>query len=95
MATLLDQATQRSSVLARVVQPKSANLSAAAARSLLQLNFDASDKKRMHELAIKAQGGELSHDEELELDEYRRVGRLLDLLHSKARLSLKKRTKGA
>jgi hypothetical protein len=61
-----------------------------AAPSLLELGFDEGDRARMHELAVRGQGGALSGAEELELESYCRTGRLLDLMHSKARLSLKK-----
>ena len=77
-------------ILSRVIQPKHSNLSAAAARGWLKLDFDQQDRDRMHELALKAQEGSLTPPEEAALDNYRRVGRILDLLHSKARLSLKK-----
>jgi uncharacterized protein YnzC (UPF0291/DUF896 family) len=43
----------------------------------------------MHELAGKAQDGTLTGAEAAELESYRRVGRLLDLMRSKARRSLK------
>jgi hypothetical protein len=44
----------------------------------------------MHELAEKNQAGELSEDELRALESYRHVGRLLDLMRSKARLSLRR-----
>ncbi|WP_261341159.1 hypothetical protein [Fimbriiglobus ruber] len=43
----------------------------------------------MHDLAVKNQEGDISAAEQDELDGYRRVGRLLDLIGAKARLSLK------
>jgi hypothetical protein len=78
-------------ILTRVVQPNHHDLSPAAARALLKLDFTDSDRQRMHELAVKNQAGALLGAEEHELDSYLRVGRLLDLLGAKARLSLKKR----
>jgi hypothetical protein len=42
-------------------------------------------------MAVKAQEGNLNHQERIDLNAYRRVGRLLDMMHSKARRSLKKR----
>jgi len=74
----------------RLMQPERDDLSADAARSILRITFTEDDKKRMHELALKAQEGNLSESERVEIDNYCRVGRLLDLMHSKARLSLKK-----
>jgi hypothetical protein len=78
-------------ILARVIQPDHDDLPLAAARVLLKLEFTSDDRQRMHELAVKNQDGKLSSTERQELDSYLRVGRLLDLLGAKARLSLKKR----
>ena len=44
----------------------------------------------MHELAVKNQEDRLSPKEKAEMENYRRVSFLLDLMHSKARRSLKK-----
>jgi hypothetical protein len=78
-------------ILARVIQPDNHDLPLAAARVLLKFEFNKDDRQRMHELAVKNQSGKLSSMEKQELDGYLRVGRLLDLLGAKARLSLKKR----
>ncbi len=64
-----------------------------AARSLLRLHFDQPDLDRIHALAVKAQDGALSEDEQAELENYRRVGRLLDLMHPKTRLTLQIRSR--
>jgi hypothetical protein len=79
----------QAAILGRIIRPRRADLSAAAARAWLALDFDQDDRARMHELALKAQDGTLQPDELIELDNYRHVGRLLDMMHSKARLSLK------
>jgi hypothetical protein len=78
-------------ILSRVIMPDHNDLPAAAARALLKLEFTAADRERMHELAVKNQAGKLTAAEQNELDGYLRIGRLLDLLGAKARLSLKKR----
>jgi hypothetical protein len=44
----------------------------------------------MHELAAKNQDARLTPREKKEPENYRRVGFLLDLMHSRARRSLKK-----
>ncbi len=44
----------------------------------------------MHELSVKAQRGALTAPDETELASYRGVGRLLELMRSKARRSLKR-----
>jgi hypothetical protein len=77
-------------ILTRVIQPDHDDLSPAAARALLKFDFPAEDRERMHELAVKNQAGKLTAAERHELDGYLRIGRLLDLLGAKARLSLKK-----
>jgi hypothetical protein len=86
-----EAANNEAAILARVIQPNQDDLSPAAALALLQFDFPAEDRRRMHELVVKNQRGNLSSTEQVELDGYLRIGRLLDLLGAKARLSLKKR----
>jgi hypothetical protein len=81
-------------ILNRLIRPDNANLSPEAARSILKLDFNDQDRARMHELADKSQAGTLSSAEEAELESYCRVGRLLDVLRSKARRSLKETSPG-
>jgi hypothetical protein len=82
-------------ILARVIQPDHDDLPPAAAKALLKLEFTTEDQQRMHDLAVKNQSGKLTAAEENELNDYQRVGRLLDLLGAKARISLKKRSQNA
>jgi hypothetical protein len=70
-------------------------LSSTAARALLNVRFAQSDVDRMHDLAAKARVGSLTDEEERETDVYERLGCLLDILHSKARRSLKRRRKAS
>jgi hypothetical protein len=77
-------------ILGRLIRPEQDELSPDAARSILRLDFDTQDRARMHELALKAQQGSLTAADEAELASYRGVGRLLELLRSKARRSLKR-----
>jgi hypothetical protein len=79
-------------ILRRVLRPRVGALSAAAARAWLKLDFSEEDRQRMHALVQKGREGRLLPEDEEALDNYRRAGRVLDLRHSKARLSLKKRT---
>jgi hypothetical protein len=76
-------------IFSRVVSPDNANLSRDAANALLQITFPSADVERMNILAEKAREGGLSDEEAAELENYRHVGRLLEVLKSKARLSLK------
>ena len=75
-------------ILTKVVGPERADLSAEAARSLLDLRFDSKTTRRIRQLLQKNNQGTISRAERLTLDKYLRVGQLLDLLHAKAKLSL-------
>ncbi len=77
-------------ILGRLIRPERDDLTPDAARSILALDFDAQDRARMHELAEKAQQGTLTAADEVELANYRGVGRMLELMRSKARRSLKR-----
>ena len=55
---------------------------------LLSINFRTGDIDRMNQLAEQAQAGTLSEKDIAELESYRRVGHLLALMQSKARISL-------
>jgi hypothetical protein len=81
--------TTEAEIFSRVFEPEKPNLSPAAARSILQLDFNAADRERMNALAEKARHGRLSPDEDQELNEFIRVGHLLAIMQSKARQSLK------
>jgi hypothetical protein len=82
-------------ILSRVIDPSGPELSLAAARSLASLGFPEPDVTKMNSLAAKARSGEITADENAELDSYLRVGRLLALLQAKARQSLQRFTGGA
>jgi len=45
----------------------------------------------MDALASKARAGALTPQEQVDLDNYERLGCLLDIIHSKARMALKRR----
>jgi hypothetical protein len=90
MSAAVTSTGSEATLFSRILRPEKDDLSPEAARSLLKLDFDASDRARMRELAAKGRSGKLSDAEDGELESYCRVGHLLDLLHSKARLSLKK-----
>ena len=77
-------------ILSRLVKPNHADFSPEVAEALLKLDFDQTDRDRMHELAVKNQEGSLTKAEEDELNSYRRIGYFVDLMRSKARISLKK-----
>jgi hypothetical protein len=66
------------------------NLTPEAAKAILALRLDDSDRQRMHELAVKNQEGRLTVEDEHEMKCYLRVGSFLDLMRAKALGSLKK-----
>jgi hypothetical protein len=58
---------------------------------VLALDFGAADKERMRKLSAKARAGTLTPDEQAAIENYERVGHLLNIMQSKARRSLKGR----
>jgi len=59
------------------------------ARHVLRLAFSEEDKARMHELAVKNQESALTPEEVEELDGFIKVGDLLGILQSRARVLLR------
>lgn len=82
-------AEAEAAILSRLVKSNRADFSPTMAEALLKLDFDQVDRERMHELAAKNQKGSLTKAEEEELHSYRRIGYFVDLIRSKARISLK------
>lgn len=82
-------ASQETEILSRVVGPENPNFTPEVARSILELRFSPADNDRMNELAAKAREGTLSEEEEPVLHAYLFVGAMVDLMHSKSRLSLR------
>ena len=72
-------------ILGRAVAPTNWRLTPEAAQAILSLGLAADDKDRMDELAAKARADELTADEEFEIENYRQVGCLIELLKSKSR----------
>jgi hypothetical protein len=77
-------------ILARLIRPGDDSLPAEAAEALLSIRFEQGDLDRIHELVTRNQDDRLTPAERVELESYRRVSYLLDLIHSRARRSLKK-----
>lgn len=72
----------------RTIRGSQSELTPDAARYFLGLHFSNEDRARMNELAEKARAGSLSPREEAELGNFMQLGWFLDLVKSKARLSL-------
>jgi hypothetical protein len=83
-------AATEAAILSRLIRPDRDDLSLELAQAILAFDYDEKDLKRMHELAVRNQDGKLTTDEEEELDSYRRVGYFVELMRSKARLTLKR-----
>ncbi len=76
-------------ILEHVVSPVQGGLAPDAARAILELAFDAGATKRIRQLLQKNNRGTISAEERITLEKFLRVGKFIDLLHAKARLSLK------
>jgi len=61
----------------------------AAAEAILGVGFSQSDRDCMTGLLDKSKAGELTPEEAETLENYRHVGRLLELMKSRARRSLR------
>lgn len=77
-------------ILSRLIRLENDTLSADAAEALLRICFEQRDLDRMHDLATRNQEDKLTAADKAELENYRRVSFLLDLMHTKARRALKK-----
>ena len=76
-------------ILSEIVAPDRPDLSPESARSILELKFTEKATLRIRELLDKKNKGTISAEESSQLDKYLRVGQFLDLMQSKARLSLR------
>jgi hypothetical protein len=76
-------------IMQRLIDPRRSGWSEQAALAVLKLGFSGEDQARASELADKANSGALTADEESELGSFLRIGTLVDLMQSKARLFLR------
>ena len=83
------QIPSESDILSRVILPTEGSLPEQAAQAILRLAFPEHDIDRMNELASMNRQGKVTDAERDELERYSRVGNLLNLLHAKARCSLR------
>ncbi len=84
----METAVSQNEILDRVISGESHRLTADGARALLEIGFNETDKERMRALAEKNQNDTLCPLEREELANYRQVGNVLALLHSRARSAL-------
>lgn len=89
MSTDTRRAASEAAIWTRVIHPEG-EISPAVARAIVELSFSPDDTLRMRELSAKANAGKLTAEENAEMDNFERVGAMLSVLKSKARLVLKK-----
>ena len=78
-------------ILDRMIGAGDADMSAEAARALLQLKLDAESTRAIDRLLRANAAGTISTEDRLLLERYLRVGQLIDLVQAKARLALARR----
>jgi hypothetical protein len=92
MAKLKFSAKPHFEVLLRVFDLPRRGMSTALAEGILELDFPEEDAARIEELNIKANDGELTDEEETELEAYANINELLAYWQSKARQRLQQPT---
>lgn len=76
-------------ILARTFDRKGSPMAPDVAKYLLDLELSDEDRQALDGLAEKARFGTLTPAEQVDLDEFRRVGRLVELMKVKARVAMK------
>ncbi len=74
----------QTSILERALVSNESKMTHDAASFLWGVRLNPLDEKRSNELAAKSRRGTLSEDERREIDDYRRVGRLIEMLRIQA-----------
>ena len=82
-------ATSEAAILSRILDIERSLASAELARDVIAWDFPLEDKQRMTELLEKAKAGQLTKSEKIAAENYERVGHLISMLKSKARVALK------
>jgi len=80
--------SSEAAILSRVIQPDSGDWPHAAAEAILRIGFNETDQARMTALLEKGKAGDLTLEESEALEHYRHIGKLLELMKSRARRSL-------
>ena len=86
----LSQGGGDAAILARLIRPRNNDLPAPAAKAFLDIRIEGDELARLKDLLARNQDGDLSLEEKADLESYLRVSAFLDLMHAKARRSLKK-----
>ncbi len=80
--------TTEAGIFSRIIQPESGGWGAAAAQAILEMAFADADRERMRVLVEKAKADELAETERVELINFQKAGRMLELMKARARISL-------
>ena len=80
--------SSEAAILSRIIQPDSGDWPQAAAVAILGMGFHETDQERMTVLLERAKAGDITNKESETLEHYRHIGKLLELLKSRARRSL-------
>ena len=85
------ESNAQTSVVVRAFQSDSVGpMPAEVARYLVNLRPAAEDVQRANELAAKARAGQLTTDEQAEIEERRRVGKLFEAIRLLAQVTLRR-----
>ena len=89
METYVAEAAAQTSIIVRALEPQNVGpMPTAAARYLIKLRPAEPDRRRADELAARARLGQLTEEEETEVEERRRVGKLFEAMKLVAHLTL-------
>jgi hypothetical protein len=72
-------------IFRRVLDQRAGALTPEVAQFFLELELPAQDRALLEQLATRARAGTLTSAEQADLDEFRRLGRLVELMKLKAR----------
>jgi len=78
-------------IIGRSLELRADRMSPDVVQFFLSIELTDEDKNRLNDLAEKARQGILSEAEQAELEEYRRGGRVVELMKLKARIALSER----
>ena len=74
----------QAAILDRALGTNPSGMTLDAARYFWAIHLDPVDELRANELGAKARDGSLTTDEQQEIDEYRRTGRMIEMLRIRA-----------
>ena len=82
-------AEAETAILERAMTADNESWSPEAARAILAFKLADADLSRADQLAAKARNGSITEEERRKLENYLRIGRLIEFMKAKALLSLK------